>query len=257
MLPNMLSPFSKHLRKRQGDRVGWIVKYLNSFDADVVVLQEVFDRQMHRKLRRELRKAYPHQIQPLRRKRWKFWRQNSGVMFLSKSPIGKQGGIIYKIRTAIDRLADKGCTLIKGLKNGKPFQLAGTHLQAGEEHQWVRDSQNLQIAKELLRPQTDLGTPQILVGDLNIPHATLAHQSMLDTLDMQDFPVNDDRPFTSDSINYWNPGQKPQKIDYILLKPNGSGAKVIEQRIIRPHLFENNRRIDYSDHFGVFSIIKL
>ena len=43
MLPDLYSPFSKQVRKKQKTRLPEIIKYLDSSSFDVVILQEVFD----------------------------------------------------------------------------------------------------------------------------------------------------------------------------------------------------------------------
>ena len=85
MLPNFFSPFSELLRKNQKDRLPEIMKYLYKAEYDIVVLQEVFDVNIKRKLKRFLRIKYPYIQMPLGRKI--DWKGTNGIMILSKYPM--------------------------------------------------------------------------------------------------------------------------------------------------------------------------
>jgi endonuclease/exonuclease/phosphatase family metal-dependent hydrolase len=164
---------------------------------------------------------------------------------------------VYKDRDDIDRLADKGCTLIEGEKDGKTFQLAGTHLQAGRKYKLIRELQFSQISK-ILNIFKRKGIPQILAGDLNTDVKSPEFPLVLKNLGMKNYPICDERPFTSDGINSWNSDEKnPSQIDFVLLNANDTKSEIVEQFIERPYMVYDEKRMDYSDHFGILSIIKL
>lgn len=257
MLPDMLGMFSHSLRKKQTLRINWIIEHLKTSPADIIVLQEVFDVQMHRKLRRQLKKVFPYQVQPLKRNKLWFWRQNSGVMFLSKIPIKQIGSTVYKAHEGIDGMADKGFTLVEGTKDGHTFQIGGTHLQAGGRYETVRDSQCRQLAQKVLHPVRKTGIPQILVGDLNTRDDGPAYHTMLQTLDMQDAPLQDPQPYSVDGNNSWDKGDSPERIDYVLIHAMQTKTSIIHEHIERIYRIYKGERMDYADHYGVFAIIHL
>lgn len=256
MLPNELAMFSSALRKKQALRLPWIVEMVNKQPYDVIVFQEVFDRQMHRRLREGIAAEYPHQVQP-HRKRGKA--TGNGILIASRLPIKELGFVIYKESVGIDGMAAKGCTLIEGEKEGMRFQIAGTHLQSGsrEKEQTARQSQYEEIAA-LIKTHENPQIPQFVMGDMNTERSIdVRYQAMLKTLNVQDFPLNEATPYTVDGNNSWTPKNTPEQIDYILLQPHKTATSIVSQKVLRPRMNHKGKTIDYADHYGIEAVVEL
>ena len=79
--------FFAFLRKKQAIRNPWIIAYLHDLSPDVICFQEVFDRDIKRKLKKGLKAMYPYQVDPIR-ECGKL--TSSGLLVVSKKPIEKQ-----------------------------------------------------------------------------------------------------------------------------------------------------------------------
>lgn len=256
MLPNGPTVFSKSLQKKQRIRLPWIVEHCNDADYDIIVFQEVFDIEIKRKLKRQLKKVYPYHIST----KTKFGRLTSnGILIASKFPIKYVDHVIYKKSVTKDAWAAKGCTLIEAERNGVVFQVAGTHLQSGNSEDAVahRHSQYAEI-NTLLESNKKENTPVLVVGDMNTRKANKTNYTkMLTTIDVEDFPLNETEPYTIDSNNYWNTHDKGIQLDYILLNSRGTTSTITEQFILRPKKEFKEEKIDFSDHYGVISKVKI
>ena len=60
MTPRVFAPFTKHARKKQKVRIPKIIQYLNSTNFDILVLQEVFDKAISKKIQNDLKIKYPY-----------------------------------------------------------------------------------------------------------------------------------------------------------------------------------------------------
>lgn len=252
LLPRSFSAFSKALRKQQKLRTPWIIEHCQQADYDVIVFQEVFDKPLAKKLQRELLATYPHQVKPLK----KAGRlTSSGILIVSKWPIQKIGAVVYPKGAHEDVWAAKGCTLVK-LEQGKnSLYIAGTHLQAGrsEAAKAARSTQYKAI-QTLLEQHTNDSLPIVLAGDLNTQKRDeQAYPEMLNTLKMEDKPLNESRPYTIDNQNTWNKGSKNKQLDYILLRPQKSTIKVVQQKILRLQKTWKEQPLDLADHYGVWA----
>jgi len=109
--------------------------------------------------------------------------------------------------------------------------------------------------------------PQFLIGDMNTKPGTDQFRILRKTTEMQDFPIDDERPYTCDSNNSWNPGKKdPSKPGHVLLNPRGparkpcargTGTTIMRQTIQRARKEHEGKTIDLSDHYGVVAEILL
>lgn len=250
MLPNFFAQLSPSLRKMQSVRQPWIVDYVKDKNFDVIVFQEVFDIQMRKRLRRQLRQLYPYQVST----KGKFWRfTNNGILIVSKLKMRYIDHVIYEKGIYADGLASKGCTIVEVEKNGKKLQIAGTHLQSGQhdDAQHVRHKQYKNIF-HLLHKHRKQEVPQFVIGDMNTEkHIPERYVAMLENLDMQDMPIQEENPHTVDSHNYWNPNEKPAQIDYILYNPNKTKTCIFRQKIFRPKRAHKGKDIDLADHYGI------
>jgi len=254
MLPRAFGMFTEKVKAGQDLRTPWIINHLEQHDYDIVVLQEVFDPAIERKLAAALVDNYPHQIEP-KRGESKF-RETNGVMILSTIPLEYITHNVFEGLKGFDALSQKGVVLVAGERDGVRFQLAGTHMQAG--HQELREPHFNQIRDEILKPYGKEGVPQFLVGDLNTRAGTDKFDLLLETTDMQWFPIDDPEPYTSDAKNTWNPPDKDSKhIDHVLLNPRGTETTIVDQEILREKRKHEGRMVDLSDHYGLIAHIAL
>ena len=251
MLPNFFSPFSELLRKNQKDRLPEIMKYLYKADYDIVILQEVFDANMKRKLKRFLRLKYPYIQMPLGRKIG--WKGTNGIMILSKHPMKYIDHIIYEAAESYDAATNKGCVLVEIDINNNTWLVAGTHLQSTGQH--IRDLQYIQIKDQIISPYRNDSVPFILAGDLNTEKGSVSYSNMLSIFSLNNLEIFDDRPYTIDSTNSWKSTEDSKQIDFVLYdlpKP----YEPFVSSIIRPYMFFENKKMDLADHYGVLLEIK-
>jgi endonuclease/exonuclease/phosphatase family metal-dependent hydrolase len=255
MLPTF--PSVAALNKGQAMRAPWIIDYLNASDYNVVCLQEVIDPKMTALLKEGLKKSFPYVISA--DAKGGISGTSGGILFASRIPIQYVDHIAYKNVKGVDALAEKGCLLVAGEHNGVPFQIAGTHLQAGSNE--VKEKQIPEIAAGILRKHKQDGTPQFLVGDMNIDTADKDRYALLlKTTEMRDFPLDDESPFTVDSENSWKEGKKKKgggRIDHVLLNPQGTKTTVTRQTVQRARREHEGKTIDLADHYGVVAEVTL
>jgi endonuclease/exonuclease/phosphatase family metal-dependent hydrolase len=246
MLPTF--PDVAKLRKKQELRAPWIIDYLNAQDYDVVVLQEVIDKKMTALLKEGLKSQYPHVVSA--DGTLGFTGCSGGILFAAKIPLKYVAHIAYKNITGVDRMAEKGCVLVEAQLDGVRFQIAGTHLQAGDDD--ARRKEVPEIYEGIIGPHKTDGVPQLLAGDMNIDVGTDDYRLLLETTEMRDFPLDDERPFTTDGLNSWQKGQKKAKrIDHVLLNPRGTGTTIVRQTVQRARREHEGETIDLADHYGV------
>ena len=251
MLPNFFRAFSSSLRMMQGKRVPWIVEYIKSQDFDVIVFQEVFDVDCKARLRRQLKELYPYQVKPINQGRL----TSNGILIMSKYRMEKLGHVVYAKGVGSDKMAAKGCVLVEVKKDSAVFQIAGTHLQSGnnEAAQQHRDQQYKDIYN-LLEKYRKAGIPQLVAGDMNTrKSATARYERMLKSMDVLDFPLDEAAPYTIDGNNSWkSKDHEPVQLDYIFLRKNESNSSIQTQKVLRPKKEYKGRVVDLADHYGVW-----
>jgi len=251
MLPNALAPFSAALRKKQRLRHPWIVKHCIEKDYDVIVFQEVFDRNIKKKLKRDLKETYPYQVDT---RRAKGRMTSNGILIVSRLPMHYVDHVIYEKGVTADAYASKGCTLVEVQKDSITFQLAGTHLQAGgsEKARQHRDQQYVAI-RQLLDENASAQKAVFLLGDMNTRKAdTSKYPLMLQTIGVSDQALNDPRPYTIDRNNSWNKkASRNSQLDYVLLQKRKTATKILKQQVLRPTHTHKGKVIDLADHYGI------
>ncbi len=245
MLPNLYSPFSKYLRKKQKQRLPEIMKFLDSSKFDILILQEVFDVQITKKLITGLLPSYPYIQKPIKKGRG--IKLSNGIMILSKYPLKYLHHIRFKDAKGNDKMAQKGCVLVEVTINNKKWMIAGTHLNSGNQE--IRDLQYQQIKKDLLLPYHSDTIPFILTGDLNTAKNSQAYNEMIALFDLTCSALNDQRPYTYDSMNSWNQIKYNVWIDYLL--HNLKDDKILNQYILRPTMKIKNKSVDLADHYAI------
>jgi len=246
MLPNAYAPFTKLVRKKQKKRLPEIIKFLEKSSYDVIVLQEVFDIQMKNKLQKQLINSFPFIQLPIK-KGWGI-KLSNGVMFLSKHPIELIDKVIFNVSKKSDRMAQKGCALVKLNYNEIPFLIAGTHLDS--KGQDVRDKQYQLIHDKIILPYRKENTNFLLAGDLNTEQKSKAFNNMIQLFRLENSPLKEANPYTFDGNNSWIKYDSKGWIDFVLHRLTFNN-KVTDQYIIRPKMQYKNKTIDLADHYGI------
>ena len=243
----------------QANRVEYIANQLNNSDYDVIVFQEAFDRDARYGLSKLMRKQFPYQEGPANGKP-SIFRLNSGIWILSKYPMKYLDEIHYKQNIGVDKVARKGVLMVEINKNGKRYQIAGTHLQAGasKKKDAVRASQFNEI-KELLAKHETTGIPQLICGDFNTAkNDKKNYHLMLETLKAQDGPLESSLQHTYDCTNndlaYGSDTYK-EVLDYIFIKDNHAKLNLSRRKIVAFTAKWHAKKKHLSDHFAVEIII--
>ncbi len=246
MLPSLYAPFSKLVRKKQKIRCPKIVQYLNASEFDFVILQEVFDKRREKELLTGLSTRYPHILKPI--KKGFSLKLSSGIMVLSRHPLKLIDHIIFNVSKKSDRGAQKGCSLVQISLNNKQLMIAGTHLDSKNEK-----SKTLQyeLTKEkIISPYSKDSIPFFLGGDFNTNMSSEGYEKMISTFDLENHQLDDERPYTFDELNSWNPKGYKSWIDFIFYQKSDK-VKVIDQYILRPKMQYKKSSIDLADHYQI------
>jgi endonuclease/exonuclease/phosphatase family metal-dependent hydrolase len=154
------------------------------------------------------------------------------------------GTIDFKKCHKDDCFARKGALLLGGEWQGQPFQILGTHLEAGPDH--IKDVQYRELAG-LLEYHWTPGVPQLLCGDFNTNSADPEqYGEMLSVLQAWNGPLLSEIQHTSSDGD---------EIDYILLR-NADTNVVQVDRYVRE--FESEWKEDkawLSDHLAVEAFV--
>lgn len=256
MLPNALGLFSAALRKKQSVRAPWIIAHCIDASYDVIVFQEVFDRDIKRKLKKELKAAYPYQVDT---RITKGRLTSNGIFIVSKIPMKYVDHVIYEKGAHEDAWAAKGCTLVEVEKEGYTVQIAGTHLQSGgsKEAQKHRGLQYQDI-RNLLDKQAQATMPVLVLGDMNTRKTNvLKYKQMIETIGVQDFPLDAKEPYTIDNQNSWNTHEKGIQLDYVFLQARTTQTTINEQKILRLKEDYKGKEMDLADHYGIVAKVLL
>ena len=247
LLPRHFAWATRHLRKKQALRLKQISQYFQAQDYEVIALQEVFAPSLRRRLQKQLRQAYPHQVFL----KGRGLRYSSGLLLLSRFPVRKLGHVYFKQSKAADRTASKAALLVElDLGQDKRLQILNTHLQSeqGPAYRNIRQSQ-MQALAQLAQTHANKTSPQILLGDFNIAEA----EQELFEQNLPSFQIHKapDGPFcTFCPDNTWNPPHTiPQQLDYILYAPPTLKLSPLQKhRLVFQH---RGQTMDASDHYGL------
>lgn len=252
MLPNFVKPSQKRERAQE------IAEIMRNSDYDVVVFQEAFLKKARHIIRKGVKNVFPYQIGPANRKTLSF-KMHSGVWILSRVPLKKVKDIRFKSCAVADCMARKGATLVEGEKNGKRFQLIGTHLQA-DDFQGIRRTQFHQIFKELIQPFEKKDVPILISGDLNTPKDdTKSYKDMLELLQAEDGETTGETEGTYNTTYGTDKdfkSEKPLILDYILIQKNHKLIKKLTRKVQVFRSRKDQKRF-LSDHFGVEAEMEL
>jgi endonuclease/exonuclease/phosphatase family metal-dependent hydrolase len=226
MVPKVLGLLTKSARKKQKERTPRIIQYLNNSNFDIVILQELFDQSISKKFCQDLSINYPYILSPI--KEGFTVKMNSGVMILSKYPYELMAHEIFNVSKKTDNLAQKACSLIKININGKKILIGGTHLDSRNEE----------------------SVPMFLAGDFNVNNPSNSYDSLARLFNLENYQLNDDRPYTFDEFNSWNEKGYKSWIDFIFYQKTKK-VEVVDQYILRPVMTYKKTKMDLSDHYQI------
>jgi endonuclease/exonuclease/phosphatase family metal-dependent hydrolase len=265
MLPgitNLSKEIDKNFKK---DRAHQIAETMNNSQYNVIVFQEAFFGPARRVLSKKLKQKYPYQYGPLNPSGLSL-KTSSGIWIVSEVPLKELGTTRYRTCDGADCFAKKGAVMLEGEWKGKPFQVLGTHLNAGGPI-WIRQEQFKQMRDELILPFQKLGVPQIICGDMNTRFTNRdAYSFMIETLDVIDLPVSNQRfstkpPKENEPKTMYTTATDSVFIDYIFHRENGSNMKVIDKQVVT---FKANPTFPVkvlhgtlSDHLALEIVVKL
>lgn len=227
---------------------------------DVIVFEEAFDGAAIRALKKRLKATYPYMAGQHNR-RVVTYKRAGGVLIFSKYPLKELESIGYSQCKGTDCLGHKGSILVEVEHPVQKFQLLGTHMQAGGNHQ-IKLSQ-YQEAAALVERNAQPGIPQFIAGDFNThKDDTTLYTALVSALKAEDGPVDEEEKALgnhaqNDMRDKPNPKKKKGVIDYVFVKTNG--AKILsQQRYARQFQQQwSSKHKDLSDHFAVILKVKM
>lgn len=247
MLPKICNLVNTENQYSQETRLEWIIDYLDTVDAEVVELQEVFDNDAVNELALRLRHKFPF-IEKPRNKLFKF---TNGLMVLSKFPLKKEKDLFFSKLLFQDFFTSKGASLYSVQLPLKKIFLINTHLQSDYDFATshnLRKSQLDEIYTQLIEPIQNT-SEIILAGDFNFDEIAEEYNYCLSKFCLKDAKQTKSHCKTFSENNCWNKGVKSEKLDYFFTFSCGSETI----RIQNHQLIENKKfnQIDFSDHHAL------
>ncbi|XPE10886.1 sphingomyelin phosphodiesterase [Staphylococcus sp. HKU1] len=247
-------------------------------NQDVIIFNELFDKQATTQFLNNLSSQYPYQT-PIVGKNKEGWNRtsgsynpakvvNGGVNIVSKWPILEKEQHIYKNGCGADGFSNKGFAYIKINKNGKPYHIIGTHLQAEDgscikgKDRTIRESQMHEIRQFIKDKQIPKDEAVFIGGDLNVIKGSDEYSQMFDHLNVTQPTSFSGHNYSWDTqtngIAHYNyPKLAPQHLDYILpdkdhAQPSSWDNKVHKAKSPQWSVTswgKDYQYNDYSDHY--------
>lgn len=234
-------------------RTSVIARSLDGGDYDFIFMQEAFAGTFRKTVGNVLKKDFPHQYY-LGNNKILYPYFGSGIFILGRHPFKVLDKVYFDKCGAADCYAAKGAVLIESrLPSGKTVQFASTHLQAKEKLGLVRLRQIGQI-KELLKKHKKQGTPQFLIGDLNIDVTEPEFELGLDILEMKRTELTGPINHTNVIECYKKPGSEKEWIDHMLV--DGDSLKDLSMVALQIEYENKGKTCIAADHYpleGIFT----
>lgn len=243
-------PYFVYYKTKKQKRAKGIVTELKQRDYNILVLQEAFHLIARRKIRKGLKEKYPYSYGPANRK-FMSLKANSGIWILSDRPLSIKGEVQFTECAGDGCLARKGGLMVEGEHNGHIFQIVGTHTNGNPQE--VNRHQFRQLYDELLQPNEDSATTQIICGDMNCQRAKPEdYEAMMRLLHVTQQPHYNCKEDTTAT------GEIEQTVDYIFVRDNGAPVHILRTATIRigPSWKGGNPKrygttVGLSDHYAV------
>ena len=247
-------------RDGQQARMRYLPERLKGYD--VLVLSEVFDVKMREALLIGLLPEYPYVTEPLGADL--IITQHGGVLIASRWPIEEEQHLLFgKLCSGSDCAAQKGAIYARVNKNGRRYNIFGSHLQAWPEPvaAQVRKGQ-LELLKQFVDDRKLPPSEVVLIaGDLNVDMINFPgeYARMLSILNATfSEPAAKELRYTFDPTQ--NPlaeGDTQEFLDYVLFSDQHVAPTRVETSIVRALSDTPWTRLsgkdcfDLSDHFAM------
>jgi len=193
-LPRLVNLFGN-----PADRIMGIIKYMENSDADLICLQEVFDKKILDMITKQMKKKYTLSFPKKKGKGY----ISSGLVVLSKRHILSSRFEIFKDSIGEDSMAEKGVLVTKLSKEDFPNEIfvLNTHLNADPMftlstlHPNVIRKSQLSVMSKLVKDKNAL---YIICADLNQSEKSNNFKTAIETL-RKKFNV---KVFVKDSQDY-------------------------------------------------------
>lgn len=248
----MLPSFLLHLKHAPVKRARIIPALVARDSADVLCFQEMFDRRAVRIIKKALHSAYPYTAGPANRHPAN-GKLSSGVMFFSRLPLRQLGETDFSNCDKEDCFARKGGLLCEVVKNGRPFQLLGTHCEAGGTKE-MKKIQLLELKGLTERYYCDTVT-RFYCGDFNCHKTdTILYPFLLSALQASDGPFSSALQHTTSPDCDMRKSKKRKsgrQVDYILVSENTPRHTAITRYVVRYTQQWHPHHRDLSDHYAI------
>ncbi len=245
------------------DRAREIAKWLNNTEADVVTLQEAWNRKAVNALLNAVAEKFPYSVtdQP---GRFGLKLISGGMLVLSRWPIEKVQTIAYEDCYGFDCRAAKGALhAVINLNDSTRINVVTTHLDAGEKpkDRQVRASQLNQL-RQFVDVIAQSGDPLLITGDFNINSLAVDTEfyELMDVLDVDDYHVQEPSTINCDleTSIFCDEPVIPKRIDYIFARNRGDNLIRAETLHLKHATDKIDQFVRYlSDHRAVMARFKL
>ena len=236
---------------RQAERAARMAAHL--VGHDVLVLQELFVNAWRDDLLEELADAYPYRgdLVGSDGARMMPWRQDGGVMILSRWPIERRATHLFESTcSGTDCLADKGIAYVAIRIGDRLVHVFGTHAQSvyGGGARGVRAAQFAQFQAFVAAQSIPADEPVVLAGDFNADAFTDELEDVLATLRVA-WPevVGEVRATWDPANNAFAGGRRVQWLDYVFVSIEHAAPATAWNRVLPLR----DGDLDLSDHFAV------
>ncbi|OIO68297.1 MAG: hypothetical protein AUJ56_08895 [Zetaproteobacteria bacterium CG1_02_49_23] len=231
-------------------------------DADVVIFQEAFDDAARAILLKKLGEHYTESSKVLGKDT--LFRQDGGIILLSKWSIKKQDQLVFSDTSFTDGLARKGSVYAMIEKTEatrtQRYHIFGIHLNASDSgaNIDIQNAQLRQLVNFIEQQHIPPHEPAIIAGDFNIDPTSDNYQFMLETLHSNH--LKRDGEFTFDASKNDLVSKLHKLFDHVLFNvsnaPNTSKSTISIEHPRAEHPWKGwifgKKHNDLSDHFPLY-----
>lgn len=221
---------------------------------DVVVMQELFDKDLRETMVKGMSATYPYHTVVVGEHSEKML--TGGVMIFSRWPITYEKDWVYIAGSGLDDLAAKGVAYAVINKLGKRYHVFGTHLEAGvsDSFEQVRVQQLREMSHFISDQNIPDTEPVIMAGDFNIDRDSREADPMKQTLQALPLASHGFEYSMDPNTNTMTTDTVRSRIDFIFPQlghrlPSSAYDRVFVNRAFK--IGELWPRFDLSDHYPV------